>query len=59
VQAQTESHGGRVDGFVVVAVGGNKVDKAVGRGEIMLGGVKLVGGDLTDSGEDGKKSKAY
>jgi hypothetical protein len=46
----------RVDSFVGVAVGGDIVEKAVGRGEIMLGGGRLIliGGELTDSSEDGK-----
>ncbi len=39
-------------GFVWVEVGGAIVEKAVGRGEVMLGGVGLVGGELADSSED-------
>ena len=36
-----------------VEVGGAIVEKAVGsRGEVMLGGVGLVGGELADSSED-------
>ncbi len=37
-----------------VAVGGDIVEKVVGRGESMVGGVKLVGGELADWGEEGK-----
>ena len=54
VGAGPESHGGRVDGFVGVAVGGDIVEKVVGRGESMVGGVKLGGGELADWGEEGK-----
>ncbi len=55
VGAGSESYyGGRVYGFVGVAVGRDIVEKAVGRGEIMLSWVKLVGGELTDSGKEGK-----
>ncbi len=43
-----------MDDFVVVAVGGEIVQKAVSRVEIMLGGGRLIGGELTDSREDGK-----
>ena len=35
-----------------VAVGGDIVEKAVGRGEVVLGGVGLMGGELADSSED-------
>ncbi len=36
-----------------VAVRGGVIEKALGRGEVMLGGVRLVGGELADCGEDG------
>jgi hypothetical protein len=49
VGAGPESHGGRLYGFAGVAVGGDIVEKVVGRGEIMWGGVRLVG-ELTDCG---------
>ncbi len=39
-------------GFVGVTVGGDIVEKAVSRGEVVLGGVGLVGGKLADSSED-------
>jgi hypothetical protein len=42
-----------VNGFVGVAVGGDIVEEAVCRGDIILGGVRLVGGELTDCGEEG------
>jgi hypothetical protein len=38
--------------FVGVAVGGDIVEKAVSRGEVVLGGVGLMGGKLADSSED-------
>jgi hypothetical protein len=38
-----------VYGFVGVAVGGDIVGKAVGRGEVVVGGVGLMGGELADS----------
>jgi hypothetical protein len=41
-----------VYGFVGVAVGGDIVEKAVSRGEVVFGGVGLVGGQLSDSSED-------
>ncbi len=43
-----------MDGFLGVAVGGDIVKKAVSRGEVVLGGVGLMGGKLTDSSEDSK-----
>jgi hypothetical protein len=52
VGAGPESHGRGVNGFLGVAVGGDIVEKAVSRGEVVLGGVGLVGGKLADSGED-------
>jgi hypothetical protein len=53
VQAQrAESHGRGVNGFWGVAVGGDVVKKMVGSRKVVLGGVGLVGGKLTDSGED-------
>jgi hypothetical protein len=41
-----------VYGFVGVAMGGDIVEKAVSRGEVVLGGVGLMGGKLADSSED-------
>jgi hypothetical protein len=41
-----------VYGFVGVAAGGDIVEKAVSRGEVVLGGVGLVGGKLADSSEN-------
>ncbi len=49
---QAQSHGGRVDGFVGVAVGGGTVEEAVGRGKVVLSGGRLMGGELADSGEE-------
>jgi hypothetical protein len=43
-----EGHGRGVYGFVGVAVGGDIVEKAVGRGEVVLGGVGLMGGEVAD-----------
>jgi hypothetical protein len=43
-----------VNGFVGVAVGRDIIEKLVGRGEIMLDGVSLMEGELTDGSEDGK-----
>jgi hypothetical protein len=43
-----------VDGFGGVAVAGDIVEKAVSRGEVVLGGVGLMGGKLADSSEDRK-----
>ena len=37
-----------------VAVGGDIVEKAVSRGEVVLSGVGLMGGKLADSSEDRK-----
>ncbi len=39
-------------GFVGVVVRGYIVEKAVNRGEVVLGGVGLMGGKLADSSED-------
>jgi hypothetical protein len=41
-----------VNGFLGVAVRGDVVKKTVSRSEVVLGGVGLVGGKLTNSGED-------
>ncbi len=41
-----------MNGFWGVAVGGDVVKKMVGSRKVVLGGVGLVGGKLTDSGED-------
>jgi hypothetical protein len=41
-----------VYGFVGVAVRRDIVEKAVSRGEVVLGGVGLMGGELADSSED-------
>ncbi len=38
-------------GFMGVAVGGDIVEKAMNRGEFVLGGVGLVGGKLVDCSE--------
>ncbi len=35
-----------------VAVGGDIVEKALSREEVVLGGVELMGGKLADSSED-------
>jgi hypothetical protein len=43
-----------VYGFVGVAVGRDIVEKAVGRGEFVLSGGGLMGGELADSSEDRK-----
>ncbi len=47
-----EGHGRGVYGFVGIAVGGDIVEKAVSRGEVVLGGVGLMGGKLAESSED-------
>ena len=54
IGAGPKSHGRGVDGFLGVAVGGDIVKKAVSRGEVVLGGVGLMGGKLADSSEDKK-----
>jgi hypothetical protein len=43
-----------VNSFVRVGVGGDIVEEAVSGSEVKLGGVGLVRGELTDSGEDGQ-----
>ncbi len=43
-----------MNGGLEVALGGDIVKKAVSRGEVMLGGVGLMGGKLADSSEDKK-----
>ncbi len=43
-----------MDGFLGVAVGGDIVEKAVSREEVVLGGVALMGGKLANSSEDRK-----
>ncbi len=44
-----------MNGFVGVGMGGDIVEKAVSDSEVkLLGGVGLVRGELTDSGEDGE-----
>jgi hypothetical protein len=43
-----------VNGFVGVGVGEDIVEDAVTGSKVKLGGVGLVGGELTDSGEDGE-----
>ena len=52
IGAGPKSHGRGVYGFVGVAVGGDIVEKAVSRGEVVLGGVGLIGRQLADSSED-------
>ena len=37
-----------------VGMGGDIVEEAVGGSEVKLGGVGLVGGELTDGSEDGE-----
>ena len=37
-----------------VGIGGDIVEEAVGGSEVKLGGVGLVGGELTDGSEDGE-----
>ena len=55
VGAGPESHGGGVNSFVRVGIrGGDIVEEAMGSSKVKLGGVGLVGGELTDSGEDGE-----
>jgi hypothetical protein len=54
VDAAPKGHGGGVDGFLEVAVGRDIVEKAVSRGEVVLGGVRLMGGKLADGSEDRK-----
>ncbi len=49
-----ESHGRGVNGFFWVAVGGDIVEQAVSRGEVVLGGLGLKEGKLADSSEDRK-----
>jgi hypothetical protein len=48
-----ESHGRGVNEFVVVWVGCGIVEEAVGGGEVVLSGSRLMGGELADSNEDG------
>ncbi len=43
-----------MDDFLGVAVGRYIVEKAVSRGEVVLGGVGLMGGKLADGSEDRK-----
>ncbi len=43
-----------MNGFVGVGMGGDIVEKAVSGSEVKLGGVGLVRGELTNSGEDGE-----
>ena len=43
-----------MNGFVGVGMGGDIVEKAVSGSKVKLGGVGLVRGELTDSGEDGE-----
>ena len=43
-----------MNGFVGVGMGGDIVEKAVSGSKVKVGGVGLVGGELTDSGEDGE-----
>ncbi len=52
MQAQSESHGRGVDGFLKVAARGDIVKETVSRGKVVLGGIGLVRGKLTNSGED-------
>ncbi len=49
VGAGPKNHGRGVYGFVGVAVGGDIVEKAASRGEVVLGGVGLMGRKLADS----------
>jgi hypothetical protein len=51
VGAGPESHGRGLDGSLGVAVSGDIVKKAVSRGKVVLGGIGLVRGKLTNSGE--------
>ncbi len=53
VGAGPQSHGRGVNSFVRVGMGGDIVEEAVSDSEVKLGGVGLVRGELTDSGEDG------
>ena len=41
-----------MNGFVGVGMGGDIVEKAVSGSEVKLGGVGLVGGELTHSSKD-------
>jgi hypothetical protein len=41
-----------MNGFLWVVVRGEVVKKTVGSREVVVGGIGLVGGKLTDSGED-------
>jgi hypothetical protein len=43
-----------VNSFVRVGMGGDIVEEAVSGSEIKLCGVRLVGGELTDSSKDRK-----
>ncbi len=43
-----------MNGFVGVGMGGDIVENAVSGSKVKLGGVGLVRGELTDSGEDGE-----
>ena len=43
-----------MNGFVRVGMGGDIVEETVGGSEVKLGGVGLVGGELTDGSEDGE-----
>jgi hypothetical protein len=45
-------HGRGVDSFLGVAIKGDVIEKAVGRGKIVLGWIRLVEGELTDSSEN-------
>jgi hypothetical protein len=52
VGAGPESHGRAVDDFVGVGVGRCiLVEEAVGRGQVVLCGDRLMGGELADCGE--------
>jgi hypothetical protein len=54
VGAGPESHGGGVDSSGRVRMGGDIVEEAVSGGEIKLGGVGLIGGELADGRKDGQ-----
>jgi hypothetical protein len=49
VDTAPEGHGRGVDGFLGVAVRRDVVKETVSRGDVVLGGVGLVGGQLADS----------
>ncbi len=54
VGAGPQSHGRGVNSFVKVGMGGYIVEEAVSGSKIKLCGVRLVGGELTNSSKDRK-----